>query len=191
MRSFFLLVALLVPCVGSGATVVSGTNVVFGPELEPFAFGNYSARVDQDLFGDYTETWFEFKTVSVSEYSMEVVSWNLDEEADWYLVESGDYFSKESIGEFTPLFTTDVQFPAVSVGSDFYLGVNTGSWANDVPGQFEVRDVFGWVRLKVVAGELVMVGNVLSYGGGLVVGVPEPSCVVLGCFGLLLFRRRR
>ncbi len=187
---FLALLALLVPGVVCGATVVPDTKIAFGPVSSPFA--DYRARVDQDLLGDYTETSFSFNQISATEYSLGVTLVALDEEADWYLVEAGDLFTKESIagGEFTPLFTTDQWFPAVTVGSDFYLGVNTGNWAGDVGG-FETRDVFGWVHLRVVAGDLVMVGNVLSFGGGLVVGVPEPSCFALACFGCLFFRRGR
>jgi hypothetical protein len=125
---------------------------------------------------------------------LQVVSWNLDEESDWYLVEAGDAFSKQSIaaGKFTPLFTTDHPYPAVSVGSDFYLGVNTGV-------SFEARESFGWLHLRLNnVAALTMVENVVAYDSpGIIVGtttvVPEPSTIALLGFSLLgaILRRRQ
>ncbi|QDT71678.1 PEP-CTERM sorting domain-containing protein [Lacipirellula limnantheis] len=203
MRSLLVLVAVLTPCATFGATIVPNTNLAWHPVMEPEyqdELGtNYMARVDQDLFGDYTGLSFAFKQVSATEYSLGATLVTLDEESDWYLVEAGDSFSKAGIegNEFTSIFTTDHWFPAVTVGTDFYLGVNTGKG--------DRRDVFGWAHFQVVAmplpfpsddDVLIMVENVMSYGGvGIIVGVvPEPATIALtsiAFISLITLRRRR
>ncbi len=212
MRSFLFLWATLVPSVVFGATVVPNTNITFGPNsgLPP---ANYASRVDQDPFGDFTGTWFEFKQISATEYSLRVSNYNLDEASDWYLVEAGDAFSKESIAanQFTPLFTTDHVYPAVTVGSDFYLGVNTGVGFHREPGGHSLpnRTAFGWIHFQVDLmplpfpifddDVLVMAENVMSYNSpGIIVGthtiVPEPAAIVtsgLALLALTALRRRK
>lgn len=200
MRSLLVLVAVLTPCATFGATIVPNTNLAWHPEFDPYdGLGtNYRARVIQDLLGDYTGIGFAFKQVSATEYSLSATLVNLDEESDWYLVEPGDSFSKEGIAgnEFTPIFTTDHWFPAVTVGTDFYLGVNTGKGSR--------RDVFGWAHFQVVAmplpfpsddDVLIMVENVMSYDSpGIIVGVvPEPATIALTsiAFITLITLRRR
>lgn len=207
MRSLMLLVAALTPCVVFGATVVPNTKITFGPRLEPFPPGtNYTARIDQDLLGDYTEISFAFKQVSATEYSLDVTLVNLDQSADLYLVEPGDSFSKEGIArnEFTPLFIAEPWFNAsATFGSDFYLGVNTGKMAGDR------RDAFGWIHFQALAmplpfpafddDVLVMVENAMSYDSpGIIVGtqmvVPEPATIALtsiAFISLVTLRRRK
>lgn len=196
VREFFVAVACWLAVVSStsGATIVTDASVEFWPIDLPN--GKYVSRVDQDVFGDYTDTWFEF-TIDVGGYFLRVTQWNIDEEADWYLVDAGDSFSKEAIAanKFTPLFTTDHAYPAVNVSpypaTDFYLGVNTGI---NLP---DYREAFGWVHFRIVNGvTLTMVDNVMSYHSpGIVVGttqlVPEPAACHLLLVGMLSILKLR
>ena len=208
MRSLLLLVAILTPCVAFGATIVPNTNLTLTPISEPDPFDefgtNYVMRIEQDVFGDFTEISFAFKQTSATGYSLDVTWVNLDQSADLYLVEPGDSFSKEGIAgnEFIPLFIADLFKSSVTVSSDFYLGVNTGKMAGDR------RDAFGWVHFKVLAmplpfpafddDVLIMVENAMSYDSpGIIVGthtvVPEPSTIALTsiAFVTLVTLRRR
>jgi hypothetical protein len=130
--------------------------------------------------------------------------------SDRGLSEKGDAFGFASLerGQFTPIFTLDNSRGPVFVGDDeFYLGVSTSGEGLSVP-CCEVRNVFGWVRLKPILIfdpssfgfmlELEMLENAVAYNSlGIIVGtaevVPEPTTTALALVAALYFvvRRRR
>ena len=79
---------------------------------------------------------------------------------------------------------------------EFYLGVNTGN--SEAPwGDLPPRNLYGWVHLQNIGGNISMLGNAMSYEGtGIVVGttraIPEPSSSALILCGIAIaFSRRR
>lgn len=195
MRSMLVLLAICVPGAAFGATVISDTHIsfVYAP-ADPL--GNVSLTVQQGAIGgDYTGVWFQFSPVDATEFSLQPKTSNLDEGSDWYLVEQGDAFTKQSIanGDFAPVLVANGTWDTVTVGSDFYLGVNTGGLPPDS------RESIGWVHLQFVNNALTMVENVMAYNApGIIVGtttvVPEPSTVGLclaGFAGLAALRSRK
>ena len=193
--AFSLLLGLCFASTAPAAVVFLDSKVKFEPgPAGPIAGSppvDYGLLVDQDVFGDFTGTWFELGSLQ-ADYSLVVKTFHLDDGADWYLVEAGDAFTPAAINanEFTTLLKWGQKSPPVAVGEDFYLGVNTG---NSVP---DLRNAFGWVHFKVVDDVLTMVGNAMSYESpGIVVGtsviVPEPSTVGLALAAMTFLARRR
>ncbi len=204
MRRLILCVAVLLCGVGqvqADVEVVEGNIVFSGPYSDAPDYYNYAASVYQDAAAeDYTCTDFDYDGLNLA-----VTAYCLDEGSDWYLVNEGDQFSRENIdnGLFPALKTYHNQFPPVFVGSgEFYLGMNTGlGWLNrDEDPWIPNRDVYGWVHIGNVDGELVQIGDATAYGAeGIIVGttqaiVPEPSTIIMlltGAVGLLACARRR
>lgn len=195
MRSIAMLLAICVPGAAFGATVISDTHIsfVYAP-ADPLA--NVALSVQQGAIGgDVTGVWFQFSPASATEFTLEPKLTNLDEGSDWYLVEQGDSFTRQGIsnGDFAPVLVANGTWDTVTVGSDFYLGVNTGGLPPDS------RESIGWVHLQFVNNALTMVGNGMAYNApGIIVGtttvVPEPSTVglCLACIaGVAALRRRK
>ena len=176
-------VVLVINTTLAGQTVVVNDNIEFVPES--FVGANHRGSIQQVAAGDVTSVWFDYDGNNLT-----AVTWNIDEESDWYVVDPGDPFGFSTLasGRFTPIFTVDNPRPPVFVGSnEFYLGVSTTSTNGEgitepycSPNDFLCRNVFGWVRLRNVFGQLEMVENAVAYGSlGIIVGttdlVPEPQ----------------
>jgi hypothetical protein len=201
MRPLFLLMAVLSHSVAVGATVVPNANITLAGVLQ-FPPAIFTATVAQDMtnFVHFTTTTFELRRIDSqdNQFAIRVSNWAIDEEADWYLVKPGDAFSKAGIAakKFTPLFTSDNPYPALTVGRDFFLGVNTGISLPDY------RESFGWVHFRIgvhIGGEwlsLNMIENAMSYDSpGIIVGthtvVPEPAALAMVSVALLGLAARR
>jgi hypothetical protein len=193
--AFFLLLGLCFASTAPAAVVFLDSKVEFEPGPPGPIPGSppvdYGLLVDQDVFGDYTGTWFELGSLQ-ADYSLVVKTFHLDDGADWYSVEAGDVFTAATIdaSKFTTLLKWGQKSPPVAVGEDFYLGVNTG---NTVP---DLRNAFGWIHFKVVDDVLTMVGNAMSYESpGIVVGsttlVPEPNVIGMAVAAVILLVRLR
>jgi len=194
-REFVTSAVLLVvfACGSFAQTVISNTNLFFGPDNGSFIPGaNYSGTIWQDAQKtNPTSIWIKFASPTI-----QVLNTNIDEGSDWYVVHPGNIFTPANIqaGEFKKLIEVPTNpppfnplYPAANVGqNDFWLGVATG---NQV---FGPRTVFGWVHLRPqVAGSniLTMVENAVSYNSpGIIVGtttiVPEPATIALIACGL-------
>ncbi len=199
MQRFIIGMALVMLGVGmvqADVEVVEG-NISFTRDTL-FNSSDYMAIIQQNQTGDETGVFFDYDGTDLV-----VTDYYLDEGEDLYLVNEGDEFSKETIQNggfpFLRIVFNPVK-PPVTVGSgDFYLGVNTGDF--DGPDGPE-RDVYGWLHIGNVDGELVQLGDAMAYGGtGIIVGttvgiIPEPSTIILlltGALGFLgiAWRRRK
>lgn len=153
------------------------------------SFEEFRTTVLQTVGGDFTSTWFETDAFS----TLEVVSWNLDDESDWYVVQPGELFSAAGIaaGEYPVLFTLDDPRPPVPLyfapDGFLYLGFNTGvSYDDDWPVELaDFRDVFGWLKLGLdhnfvwYAADSAAAYDATGIIVGTTVGVPEPSTAIL------------
>jgi hypothetical protein len=109
-------------------------------------------------------------------------------------VQDGDAFARSTIDAGTfPKVGWVLSFDEpVSVGDDFFLGLNTGIGFNPLG-----RGVYGWVHLREEGGKLKMLGNAMAYNGsGIVIGtatiIPEPATwlLAIGAASLVPLRRR-
>ncbi len=162
----------------AGQTVVVNDNIEFVPDSSSFG-ASHRGTVIQDLFGDFTSVWFDYDGSSLT-----AVASNTDEGSDWYVVEPGDVFGPVTIARND--FPSIIGVPVFAGTEEFYLGVSTGTIDCSNP---SCRDVFGWVRLRNVFGQLEMVENAVAYNSlGIIVGttnlVPEPSSIALGWMAL-------
>ena len=189
---------VLTPSYGSAMTVLSDRVTIVSTDYEEF-----QATVLQTVDADGTSTWFE---VTADFSTLEVVSWNLDDESDWYVVQPGELFSAAGIanGEYPILFTMDDPRPPVALESApdgfVYLGFNTGvSYDDDPPVELaDYRDVFGWVKLGLdgnfawYAEASAAAYDATGIVVGTTIGIPEPSSAWLIGIGLsTLVRKRR
>lgn len=189
------------PCVS--AVVISNTNITLGSGADAPSYGSpsgaaYKLTVYQDLQGDPTSIFFNVSSTG----TLTFVTTFLDEGSDWYLTQNLSEFSDANIDTdlfraFVKATPTGFETNTLTVGSTFYLGVNTGKWdANfqpDLP-----RNLYGWIALRRIGTTLSVLGNAMSYDGtGIIVGttqaIPEPSALtlLLGFFVTTSFRRRR
>ena len=175
----------------SAQTVVVGTNIEFVQDMM-FPPANHRGTILQLPTGNTTSVWFDYDGSHLT-----AVTWNLDEESDWYVVNEGDPFGFDSIAsdQFEPIFTVDNPRGPVFVGTDqFYLGVSTSGQGLPVP--FPTRNVFGWVQLQNVAGQLVVIDNAVAYDSlGIFVGtydvIPEPSTLGLVWIAIAVLQLKR
>jgi hypothetical protein len=170
--------------VACGATIEPNTQIFFGPTGG--APANYYSRVYTDVEGHLTGAFYVFARTSSNKYSLTATTWVPGSwTIDWYLVQAGDVFSKQAIAanKFTKLYEFSTQYPKVTVGTDFYLGVSAGDGIRR-------RNAFGWMHIQVINNVPTMVENVMSYESlGIIVGtrrlVPEVSSITLGGFSLV------
>lgn len=178
------------------ATVIEGTNVVLSNVGFPDA--DYTLTVYQDASAtDPTSIFFD-----VTDSKLSIIDYNIDEASDWFLVSLNDEFSAATINadsfstliQHTPSFKTN----EIDTGfGDFYLGINTG---NDDGVGFPPRNIYGWVELRNIGGNLTLLDSAITYSGdGIIVGttqvIPEPSSTVLllgmGTLSFVAARRNR
>lgn len=192
------------------AVVVEDTNLLWEGMNPLVPEGNYVGTIFQDPEAtDPTRVGFQYTatrlipgTFTVLPAEIQAVYINLDAGSDWYVVREDEEFSARTIaaGAFAPLVTFGPQFhPAVTLAPptydprvDLYLGVATRS--TFVVGPLP-RDVFGWVRLREIFGQLVMIDNAVSYdSAGIFIGtttvVPEPNAAALAVAALALLAYR-
>jgi hypothetical protein len=178
----------------ASAVVVTGINIDLSDGS--FAGADYALTVYQDESAtDPTSIFFD-----VTNSTLSIVTYNVDEASDWFLTSLTDEFSETTVGnnnfpiliQHTPSFQTN----DLNTGfEDFYLGVNTG---NDLGSGFPPRNIYGWAKLRNIDGSLTLLENAVSYQGtGIIVGttqvVPEPSASVLigGLFAAFAVMNRR
>lgn len=206
MRLLAIILLTMSPHLAPAAIVISDTPIALNASTDVFGRANYKLTVDQTPSGDYTSVGLYIEAISHTQFSLEFVGSNADDGSAWFLVDSGEGFTRAGIARNEYPKFIDINDPflprlVVTVGNDFYLGVNTGVSYTE-SGDF--RDALGWVRLKARAlGDpesgipprrmtLEMVGNAMSYySPGIIVGtttvVPEPTAIALGGTSLLAF----
>jgi hypothetical protein len=160
---------------------VEATSIELGQATYPHS--EYRLTVYQDeIQYDPTSIFFR-RGYPFPWQALTFTTTNIDEGSDWYLADYGDEFSTRTIeaGEFGPLWGT-WQHETITVSGEFYLGVNTGKgYYEDEDGYFhELRDVFGWVKLRNTPEGIEQLDCAVAYGnGGIIIGtstvVPEPS----------------
>ena len=146
------------------------------------------------FFQDEAATDTSEMSFRTSEGAFTYIEVAVDSGSEWFFASYGDIFTADTIAngdfqEFTPSM-----FSAGAIGynpgfDDFYLGLNTGT--SDFPGSPYHRNIFGWVHLQNINGEIVMLDNAMSYGAeGIVVGtlseVPVPPALPLFLSALTL-----
>jgi hypothetical protein len=171
MKNIYLLLSVFLFSIANAyGAILANTGVYFGGSN-----GEYGLSLIQDTqINDYTSFFFNYKNGVFTAESA-----NVDESSDWYLVYPGDNFNATSIseGEFLLLYKTSVARVTKSVSNDFYLGFATTASGPSYSGPN--RNIFGWVNLAEVNGELVMKQSAITYDeGGLIVAAPLPSSIV-------------
>jgi hypothetical protein len=178
----------------TNAIVIPGTNVTLSNGS--FAGADYALTVYQDSSAtDPTSIFFD-----VTNSTLSIVTYNIDEASDWFLTSLNDEFSSSTISsnDFQVLIQHAPSFQINDVDAgfgDFYLGVNTG---NDQGIGFPPRNIYGWAQLRNSGGSLTLLDSAVSYAGnGIMIGttqvVPEPSASVLigGLLALAYAANRR
>lgn len=171
------------------AVVVQNTNVVITKQ------GNeYGLSILQNTDDDRTGIVFSSDRIS-NRLTITSTLWTADAGADLYLAYSGDIFTADTIaaGQFKPLFAInqpDTYSLTIPFLRSLYIGINTGP---DMAPSFPNRDVFGWVEIRNVPNNLIVVRSAMAYGeSGIIIGtttpVPEPEIYSLMIIGLGLLR---
>lgn len=187
--------ALALPCLASlpaQALVERGHWFAsYNPYSAPLEPGVIYVDVDQTPDGDHTATFLRHNTAL---NTLTYITQNLDEGSQLFLVQAGEVFTHASIAArpaSSPSLYAEVP---ITVGTDFYLGVRTGS-ASD-PGYDwrspEGYTSFGWAHFREGPdGKLFIVDSAMAFReGGIVVGtmqaVPEPAAWAALMAGLVL-----
>ncbi len=207
--------------VRSGGVALGGPS---GPNMD-----QYVLQLWQDSgFTDFTSVFMDLDSVGQfgTDYALTGTNYSLDEGSSWFFVRAGDVLTPQKVAAgdfdlilghrnatggqidlnsvtFSPI--SDVVFGLEEGPDDFYLGVSGVSY--DTSHADVQRDVFGWVKLRVVPSltglnELVhleLIESVVSYNSpGIIIGtttiVPEPSSMALLCIAVLVMtkpKRRR
>ena len=184
----------------------------------------YVLQLWQDSgFTDYTAVWMDLDSVGQfgTDYTLTGTDYNLDEGSSWFFVRAGDVLTPQKVaaGDFDLILghrnatggqidLNSVTFSPLSDAlagleeglDDFYLGVSGVSY--DTSHANVQRDVFGWVKLRVVPtvsglngfDHLELIESVVSYNSpGIIIGttmiVPEPSSIALLCIAVLVMTK--
>jgi hypothetical protein len=176
----FALLFLLLSSAASAQVVVDSVRIG-GPHPLTNSGFNIVIPIGHEIFN-----YFTYDASEVRYYSQSAGT----DRADFYIVNAGDVFGPQTVGQFTPLFkftSNPLSFTTnplpVGVG-DFYLGIHAGVGE-------DVRDTFGWVRLRSSGSRITGVGSMLSSSAVVVGAVPEPATWVLVAGASLLPLRRR